>query len=227
MGDVSATPAVVEDDDDRNGRERDRHGRRGDRGRRGAAVYFPDWGGWLWKLDARDGDVAVVTEDSGSQRHSELRVAHESGRRARDGLCCRSQRQPDGGRCRERRPALDHGAGSAPGRHHHDVTDHPGQPALHRRLVERDRLRAADARLCLLHVPRQHRRARRAHGTDHLADVHAARQPGPGRGLRRRRLRQPACDRRRAWPALCGGGEPVHAAGGRDRLPRRRAQRLE
>ena len=55
MGDVSATPAVVEDDDDRHGRDRDRH--RGDRGRRGAAVYFPDWGGWLWKLDARDGDV--------------------------------------------------------------------------------------------------------------------------------------------------------------------------
>ena len=29
-------------------------------------MYFPDWGGLLWKVDARDGDVAVVAEDSGS-----------------------------------------------------------------------------------------------------------------------------------------------------------------
>ena len=43
-GDVSATPAVV-DEDDRQGR-----------GHRRRAAYFPDWGGMLWKLDARTGD---------------------------------------------------------------------------------------------------------------------------------------------------------------------------
>ena len=46
-GDISATPAVVEE---RDGGQRGR--RRGD-----TAVYFPDWGGALWKVDARTGDV--------------------------------------------------------------------------------------------------------------------------------------------------------------------------
>jgi polyvinyl alcohol dehydrogenase (cytochrome) len=44
-GDVSATPAVVEGD-----------GLKGGRGPSGA-VYFPDWGGKLWKVDARTGTV--------------------------------------------------------------------------------------------------------------------------------------------------------------------------
>jgi polyvinyl alcohol dehydrogenase (cytochrome) len=47
FGDVSATPAVVGDDDDRD--HGDDHGRQ--------AVYFPDWGGKLWKVDARTGTV--------------------------------------------------------------------------------------------------------------------------------------------------------------------------
>ena len=56
-GDVSATPAVVDDDHDAGGRDRDRGGDRRDRGRRGASVYFPDWGGTLWKVDAETGKV--------------------------------------------------------------------------------------------------------------------------------------------------------------------------
>ena len=79
MGDVSATPAVGEDDDDRNGREGDRHGPVRDRGRRGAAVYFPDWGGRLWKMDAGTAG-AVVDGGFRTQRHPGLPVAHESGR---------------------------------------------------------------------------------------------------------------------------------------------------
>jgi polyvinyl alcohol dehydrogenase (cytochrome) len=62
LGDVSATPAVTrgvatredEDDEDDDDREHDR----GDRHRgEGRAVFFPDWGGMLWKLDAETGDV--------------------------------------------------------------------------------------------------------------------------------------------------------------------------
>jgi polyvinyl alcohol dehydrogenase (cytochrome) len=47
-GDVSATPAVVTEDDDRRGHGRDHHN---------GALYFPDWGGKLWKLDADSGEV--------------------------------------------------------------------------------------------------------------------------------------------------------------------------
>ena len=43
-GDVSATPAVADE-----GRSR--------RGRHRRSVYFPDWGGQLWKLDADTGEV--------------------------------------------------------------------------------------------------------------------------------------------------------------------------
>ena len=67
-GDVSATPAVVmgEDDwdsDSHDDRDDDRgkgdDDGEGDRGhmRRDGAVYFPDWGGMLWKLDAATGAV--------------------------------------------------------------------------------------------------------------------------------------------------------------------------
>jgi len=54
-GDVSATPAVGSSDGD------DRHDRQGDddygrRRERRQFVYFPDWGGTLWKLDAENGD---------------------------------------------------------------------------------------------------------------------------------------------------------------------------
>ena len=45
-GDVSATPAVVAETSERRG-----HHRRRD------VVYFPDWGGRLWKLDAESGEV--------------------------------------------------------------------------------------------------------------------------------------------------------------------------
>jgi polyvinyl alcohol dehydrogenase (cytochrome) len=48
-GDVSATPVVVSNSDD--DPTHDRHDRRG------GAVYFPDWGGTLWKLDAETGQV--------------------------------------------------------------------------------------------------------------------------------------------------------------------------
>lgn len=48
-GDVSATPAVVEDDDD--GYPWNRHRERG------RVLFFPDWGGTLWKLDAETGRV--------------------------------------------------------------------------------------------------------------------------------------------------------------------------
>jgi polyvinyl alcohol dehydrogenase (cytochrome) len=52
-GDVSATPSVVEDDD----RGRDlRRFRQRDHGS-GKVVYFPDWGGKLWKVDADTGEV--------------------------------------------------------------------------------------------------------------------------------------------------------------------------
>lgn len=50
-GDVSATPAVIDEPD------RDKHHEQGGRGRSGKAVYFPDWGGKLWKLDAETGAV--------------------------------------------------------------------------------------------------------------------------------------------------------------------------
>ena len=53
-GDVSATPAVgraFADDDD------DEDDVRDDRGGRGLAVFFPDWGGMLWKVDAESGQV--------------------------------------------------------------------------------------------------------------------------------------------------------------------------
>jgi polyvinyl alcohol dehydrogenase (cytochrome) len=46
-GDVSATPAVS--------RESKGHGRR--RGHSDLVLYYPDWGGMLWKLDAETGDV--------------------------------------------------------------------------------------------------------------------------------------------------------------------------
>ncbi|HVQ15451.1 MAG TPA: PQQ-binding-like beta-propeller repeat protein, partial [Vicinamibacterales bacterium] len=45
-GDVSATPAVVNEADKERGR-----------GRRRLVAYFPDWGGMLWKLDAETGKV--------------------------------------------------------------------------------------------------------------------------------------------------------------------------
>jgi polyvinyl alcohol dehydrogenase (cytochrome) len=45
-GDVSATPAVSDPHDGRMGRGPGR-----------SAVYFPDWGGRLWKVDAETGDV--------------------------------------------------------------------------------------------------------------------------------------------------------------------------
>lgn len=48
-GDVSATPAVVEDNDD--GDDKKRYGDHG------SAVFFPDWGGKLWKVDAETGNV--------------------------------------------------------------------------------------------------------------------------------------------------------------------------
>jgi polyvinyl alcohol dehydrogenase (cytochrome) len=44
-GDVSATPAVVTETNDHRGRHRRRE-----------VLYFPDWGGRLWKLDAETGD---------------------------------------------------------------------------------------------------------------------------------------------------------------------------
>lgn len=58
-GDVSATPAVVgghhEGDRDDHGEWRgDRHD---ERSGGGEAVYFPDWGGMLWKVDAESGRV--------------------------------------------------------------------------------------------------------------------------------------------------------------------------
>jgi polyvinyl alcohol dehydrogenase (cytochrome) len=46
-GDVSATPAVV-----REGAEA-----RGGRGRSRLVVYYPDWGGTLWKVDAETGEI--------------------------------------------------------------------------------------------------------------------------------------------------------------------------
>ena len=46
-GDVSATPAVSSADDE-DAADRSDHGR---------AVYFPDWGGMLWKVDAETGAV--------------------------------------------------------------------------------------------------------------------------------------------------------------------------
>jgi len=57
-GDVSATPAVVNDE----GRDDDDHGkgegdRDDDRAHGRQAVYFPDWGGMLWKVDADTGKV--------------------------------------------------------------------------------------------------------------------------------------------------------------------------
>jgi polyvinyl alcohol dehydrogenase (cytochrome) len=59
LGDVSATPAVsrgvaTREDEDDDDREDDRG--RGHRGE-GRAVFFPDWGGMLWKLDAETGAV--------------------------------------------------------------------------------------------------------------------------------------------------------------------------
>lgn len=48
-GDVSATPAVITE-------ESGRHSRGGKRDRR-TVVYFPDWSGRLWKVDAATGDV--------------------------------------------------------------------------------------------------------------------------------------------------------------------------
>jgi polyvinyl alcohol dehydrogenase (cytochrome) len=45
-GDVSATPAVVTESSGRPGRHRRRQ-----------VVFFPDWGGRLWKLDAETGEV--------------------------------------------------------------------------------------------------------------------------------------------------------------------------
>ncbi len=62
-GDVSATPAVASDDDrddgdDReDGEDRDEQGERHGHGDRNLAVYFPDWGGKLWKIDAETGQV--------------------------------------------------------------------------------------------------------------------------------------------------------------------------
>ena len=64
-GDVSATPAVIEENDDHDdgddhhggddhqGRGRDKK-RHGDHDR---AVFFPDWGGKLWKVDGETGKV--------------------------------------------------------------------------------------------------------------------------------------------------------------------------
>jgi polyvinyl alcohol dehydrogenase (cytochrome) len=52
-GDVSATPAVVEDDD----RGRDLRRFRGRDDESGKVVYFTDWGGKLWKVDAGTGEV--------------------------------------------------------------------------------------------------------------------------------------------------------------------------
>jgi polyvinyl alcohol dehydrogenase (cytochrome) len=49
-GDVSATPAVIDEADD------DRHGR-GHHHKNRTAVFFPDWGGKLWKVDADTGTV--------------------------------------------------------------------------------------------------------------------------------------------------------------------------
>jgi len=64
-GDVSATPAVVgnsDGDDDRDDEDDDRDGRGGRAAdgagdRDGLAVYFPDWGGKLWKVEAETGRV--------------------------------------------------------------------------------------------------------------------------------------------------------------------------
>ena len=61
--------------------------------------------------------------DRGLQRHCRIDLAQQSGPGARNGDRRRSERQHDGRGRRQRRPALDHGARSEPGRHHHGVAD--------------------------------------------------------------------------------------------------------
>ena len=60
-GDVSATPAVgaasAGDEDDDHDDLSDQDEERDNHTRSGQAVYFPDWGGMLWKVDADSGQV--------------------------------------------------------------------------------------------------------------------------------------------------------------------------
>ena len=158
-GDVSGTPAVA------NG-----------------AVYFGDFGGTLWKLDAETGDVIWSHGRGGLHRSRGRLRTHEpiarwqhAHRRRHQGHACRSLRSrsesvPEhaGHRCQDRRTAMvgAHPRGSA--RRDDRIADAGRQHGDHRHLRQRRGRRHVD-------VPRCDRGAQRADGTDPLARLF-----GPG-----------------------------------------------
>ena len=90
-GDVSATPAVDNEADKERGR-----------GHRRLVVYFPDWGGMLWKLEAETGKILWSRLDLRLQRHRGLDLANQPRAGRRTGARRGSERQHDGSRRRDR-----------------------------------------------------------------------------------------------------------------------------
>ena len=218
---------------------RDRHGRHGDRGRRARGRVFSRLGRQLWKVDAETATFCGRARSPDLQRHSELPLAHEPGRRARDDLRRRPERQHDGASTRRAATC----AGSRSSTRTRTRSSRPRRSSAATvstsRLVERTASRGR-ARLCLLHLPRQHESRSTFGPDDRLADASCcpttaacrADSPAARSSTRPRSIVENGLRLRRGRPALHAAGErhrlPGGRAGwlGRGLLPRRRLLQL-
>ena len=206
-GDVSATPAVVD-----------------------GAVYFGDFGGTVWKLDAETGAAIWSHLRSGLHRHRRRLRANEPVARRRHARRRRHQGPESGGLNGPNMLGIDATTGAlrwATQIHPDRRAVMTGSPVLvddtdhHRRLGEQRRRADVD-------LPRRDRRARRADRRDPLADLLDA-------GQRRRcptgyagaTMFAPPVGRRAARPRLRHVRPGVQEAGERRRVQRGGAGRVQ
>ena len=235
-GDVSATPAVGrafgggwedEDESTLDSQLSTLNGRR-DWGSRGLAVFFPDWGGRLWKVDAESGQVLWSKPISSYNGIPDSLSRTSPVLRARNGHRRRSERQHDG--ASTPRPGICAGSPSsiripAPSSRRRrsftatactsatssNETSLPGTMPGYVCCTFRGSMLALDVDT----------------GRIVWQTLRAARQRRPAGWLRRRRVRQPARNRSETWPGLWRRRAALHAARERHRLPRGRTRGLE
>ena len=184
-GDVSATPAVgtesVGGDDkaDDGWRSEQRDDRFGRRTHRRGVVFFPDWGGKLWKVDAETGEVlwsrsipdyngipGSISRTSPVLAHGMVYVADLNGNLMAVDATTGDLRW---------KTELDPNLGAI-------VTASPiilGNHLYINVSSNRDVVATHDARLHLLHVQGQHAQAECAHGANHLAVLRPPGQQWP------------------------------------------------
>ena len=187
-GDVSATPAVDNEADEERGR-----------GHRRLVLYFPDWGGVLWKLDAETGKI-LWSRDISEYNNIADSISRTSPALAR-GLVLVADLNGN-------MMGIDAATGdlrwltrtrSQSQHDRHDLTGRARQHALYCDLVLRWRRPAP-------HFPRKHDRARHPHRTKNLADLRTAGQRRRAWRLRGRSVCEPASDRCPERPGVRRGG---------------------